>query len=130
MQVIPRNIKLDIERPEYHRTIAVQDSQTGKVFAFSTGSQMSSRLLSAKSANSFVILPKATAEAPVYHCSGQTKCLIFGPIVNKSPKEIQELIDTNEGQSFKPSCPCCVSKTEEKKTEQTIPSQVKPATTI
>lgn len=71
---------------------------------------MSSRLLSAKSANGFVILPRGTPENPVYHCSGQTQCLLFGPIVNKSPQEIQQLIDTNEGQSLKPSCPCCVSK--------------------
>ena len=49
---------------------------------------MSSRLLSAKSANSFVILPRGTADVPVYHCSGQTQCLVFGPIVNKSTKEI------------------------------------------
>jgi len=58
---------------------------------------MSSRLLSAKSSNSFVILPRGTADVPVYHCQGQTQCLIYGPIVNKSTKEIQELIDTNEG---------------------------------
>jgi molybdopterin adenylyltransferase len=71
---------------------------------------MSSRLLSAKSSNGFVILPRGTPDIPVYHCSGQTQLLLFGPIVNKSTKEIQALIDTNEGQAFKPSCPCCVSK--------------------
>lgn len=38
VQLIPRNVKVDPERPEYHRTVAVQDLQTGKVFAFSTGS--------------------------------------------------------------------------------------------
>lgn len=37
VQLIPRNLKIDPERPEYHRTVAVQDSQTGKIFAFSTG---------------------------------------------------------------------------------------------
>jgi len=88
VQLIPRNVKVDPERPEYHRTVAVQDVQTGKVFAFSTGSQMSSRLLSARNANSFVILPKGTPEVPVYHSSGQTKALIIGPLVQKSSKEV------------------------------------------
>ena len=88
VQLIPRNVKVDPERPEYHRAVAVQDVQTGKVFAFSTGSQMSSRLLSARNANSFVILPKGTPEVPVYHCSGQTKALIIGPLVQKSSKEV------------------------------------------
>lgn len=89
MQVIPRSVKVDPERPEYHRTICIQDSTSGKVFALSTGSQMSSRLLSAKSANSFVILPRGTKENNnSYHCGGQTKALIVGPIVQKTPKEI------------------------------------------
>jgi hypothetical protein len=54
---------------------------------------MSSRLLSAKSANSFVILPKGTSEKPVYHCTGQTRCIIIGPIVQKSTKEIEKMIE-------------------------------------
>lgn len=71
VQVVPRSVKVDPERPEYHRTICIQDSTSGKVFALSTGSQMSSRLLSAKSANSFVILPRGTKENNnSYHCTG------------------------------------------------------------
>lgn len=53
----PAKVKLDAERPEYHRAVAVQDASTAKVFAFSTGSQLSSRLLSAKSVNCLVYLP-------------------------------------------------------------------------
>ena len=58
---------------------------------------MSSRLLSAKSSNSFVILPRATPEAPIYHSHGQTQALIIGPLVMKTTKEIQEMIDGQEG---------------------------------
>jgi len=31
-------------------------------------------------------------------------------MIVKSTKEIQALLDAHEGASFKPSCPCCVSK--------------------
>ncbi len=85
VQLIPRNVKVDPERPEYHRVVIVQDSTSGKLFAFSTGSQLSSRLLSAKSSNGFAILP---ATADVYHCSGTTKVLLVGPLVLKSPTEV------------------------------------------
>ena len=59
VQLLPKQVKLDKERPEYHRTVAIQEVESGKIFAFSTGSQLSSRLLSAKSANCLVILPRA-----------------------------------------------------------------------
>lgn len=38
VQLIPRSVKVDPERPEYHRVVIVQDSSSGKLFAFSTGS--------------------------------------------------------------------------------------------
>jgi len=68
---------------------------------------MSSRLLSARSANGFVTLP---AQPEGYHCSGTTKAMLIGPMVTKTPAEIQQLIGSLEGATFKPQCACCAPK--------------------
>lgn len=49
-------IRLDPERPEYHRATLAWKS--GKFVAISTGDQSSSRIISAKKANCLLILPK------------------------------------------------------------------------
>ncbi|CAM9423610.1 unnamed protein product, partial [Phaeothamnion confervicola] len=53
-------LKLDPERAEYHRAIVRWDAAAGAFVAASTGSQMSSRLLSMKSANALLCLPAAS----------------------------------------------------------------------
>lgn len=68
---------------------------------------MSSRLLSARNANGFVMLP---AQAEGYHCSGTTKALLIGAMVTKTPAEVQQMIGALEGAQFKPQCACCATK--------------------
>lgn len=53
------SIKLDPERPEYHRAILISNADgSGRVHAHSTGNQRSSRLLSMLSANALLFLPQ------------------------------------------------------------------------
>ena len=57
-------IKMDPERPEYHRAVAswmarADGSEGGELLAQSTGGQISSRLLSARSANLLLEIPQA-----------------------------------------------------------------------
>eukprot|EP00891_Asterochloris_glomerata_P008529 jgi/Astpho2/8529/e_gw1.00125.32.1_t len=69
-----RELKLDPERPEYHRvTLSFrkahyeddgQHEARGELVAESTGGQISSRLLSMRSANALVELPKASGALP------------------------------------------------------------------
>lgn len=54
---LAHSIKLDPERPEYHRAMVKWESPTGFV-AYSTGKQASSRLLSARGANALLALPR------------------------------------------------------------------------
>ena len=54
-------LKLDPERPEYHRATAVWHPELGGLCADSTGGQISSRLLSCRSANLLLELPQARA---------------------------------------------------------------------
>jgi gephyrin len=55
-------MKLDPERPEYHRSIVRWDDKSNCFSARSTGAQASSRLLSARSANALVIVPQGTGK--------------------------------------------------------------------
>src|SRR3990167_3796179 len=52
------SLKLDPERPEYHRASVYWYPKDNEFFAFSTGSQASSRLLSMRSANALLELPQ------------------------------------------------------------------------
>ena len=62
-------LRLDPERPEYHRAALHWDSGlndgNGGYLAVSTGSQASSRLLSMRTANALLELPQAEGELPV-----------------------------------------------------------------
>lgn len=60
---LSQDIKLDAERPEYHRAILQWVDGQGYV-ATSTGKQASSRLLSARSANALLELPAKNATLP------------------------------------------------------------------
>lgn len=52
------SLALDPERAEYHRAVLRSDSSSGVVYASSTGNQRSSRLLSMRSANALLVLPR------------------------------------------------------------------------
>lgn len=53
-----KDIQIDPERPEYHRVSVYYDLQLKQLVASSTGNQRSSRLLSMRSANALLCLPK------------------------------------------------------------------------
>uniref|UniRef100_K3XC11 MoaB/Mog domain-containing protein n=1 Tax=Globisporangium ultimum (strain ATCC 200006 / CBS 805.95 / DAOM BR144) TaxID=431595 RepID=K3XC11_GLOUD len=57
-------IKLDPERPEFHRATIAWDAKQLKFMATSTGRQISSRLLSCRNANALLSLPTGTEIRP------------------------------------------------------------------
>lgn len=57
-------LRLDKDRPEYHRASARWDAAAGALVAESTGGQISSRLLSCRSANLLLELPRAEGALP------------------------------------------------------------------
>jgi gephyrin len=72
------NIKLDPERPEYHRAILLNvDDKSGAVHAYSTGNQRSSRLLSMLSANALLFLPQGPG---VIEVGAQVQALLIRPL--------------------------------------------------
>jgi gephyrin len=58
--VLSHAIRLDSERPEYHRATIQWDQKQMKFIAKSTGGQISSRLLSCRHANALLVLPTGT----------------------------------------------------------------------
>lgn len=78
-------IKMDPERPEYHRTVvrwvrpagAPEDALAGEFVADSTGGQISSRILSLKSANALLEVPKAKG---VLEAGTALSALVIGDI--------------------------------------------------
>ncbi|CAM9122404.1 unnamed protein product [Pylaiella littoralis] len=58
-------LRLDPVRPEYHRAVVSWNGIAGRFDAASTGSQMSSRLLSMKSANALLCVPRGDGELAV-----------------------------------------------------------------
>jgi len=61
------SIRLDPERPEYHRALIRFDLEEGVFKAESTGRQASSRLASMRSANALLELPRADTTLEVGH---------------------------------------------------------------
>ncbi|TMW67155.1 hypothetical protein Poli38472_012271 [Pythium oligandrum] len=57
---LSHSVRLDPERPEFHRATVVWDAKTHKLVATSTGRQVSSRLLSCRHANVLLSLPTGT----------------------------------------------------------------------
>ncbi|CAM9235871.1 unnamed protein product [Ectocarpus sp. 4 AP-2014] len=55
-------LRLDSVRPEYHRAVVSWNSIAGRFDAASTGNQMSCRLLSMKSANALLCVPRGEGE--------------------------------------------------------------------
>jgi molybdenum cofactor synthesis domain-containing protein len=72
------SIKLDPERPEYHRAILISNGDgSGCVQAYSTGSQRSSRLLSMLSANALLFLPQGPG---VIEVGARVQALLIRPL--------------------------------------------------
>eukprot|EP01063_Lacrimia_lanifica_P003871 TRINITY_DN12138_c0_g1_i1.p1 TRINITY_DN12138_c0_g1~~TRINITY_DN12138_c0_g1_i1.p1 ORF type:complete len:781 (+),score=246.73 TRINITY_DN12138_c0_g1_i1:1616-3958(+) len=75
-----RELKLDPERPEYHRVQVRFCARTQRLVAASTGGQISSRLLSMHGANGFLRLPKGSAAQPTARPHQQYDCVLFGAL--------------------------------------------------
>lgn len=76
-----QTIRMDSERPEYHRAVAKFDSKVGGFVAYSTGNQLSSRLLSMHSANVLLEIPQGTGTLQV---GDKVTALIIGPFGHDS----------------------------------------------
>jgi len=62
---IANELRLDPERPEYHRATTTWDNKQLCLVAETTGIQASSRLLSMKTANTLLLLPQQSGTLPV-----------------------------------------------------------------
>lgn len=62
---LSHNVKLDIERPEYHRVTLKTESNGNQLIATSTGVQQSSRLLSLRDAEGLLVLPQGAGNRMV-----------------------------------------------------------------
>eukprot|EP00899_Mesostigma_viride_P012740 jgi/Mesvir1/21467/Mv03923-RA.1 len=81
-------LELDPERPEYQRAVVCWSGdfgggETASLLAFSTGKQVSSRLLSMSTANALLELP---AGQGVVEKGARVSALLIGPILN-APRE-------------------------------------------
>eukprot|EP01062_Namystynia_karyoxenos_P080870 TRINITY_DN8784_c0_g1_i1.p1 TRINITY_DN8784_c0_g1~~TRINITY_DN8784_c0_g1_i1.p1 ORF type:complete len:583 (+),score=183.12 TRINITY_DN8784_c0_g1_i1:85-1833(+) len=73
-------LKLDMERPEFHRCVVRWDEGRGRFVGESTGRQASHRLLSMRGANGLMALPKGTPERPTYGAGEEVGILLIGPL--------------------------------------------------
>eukprot|EP00547_Thalassionema_nitzschioides_P004629 CAMPEP_0194212392 /NCGR_PEP_ID=MMETSP0156-20130528/12206_1 /TAXON_ID=33649 /ORGANISM="Thalassionema nitzschioides, Strain L26-B" /LENGTH=647 /DNA_ID=CAMNT_0038940201 /DNA_START=43 /DNA_END=1982 /DNA_ORIENTATION=- len=73
------NIKLDKERPEYHRVVLFQsDDGSGDLIAKSTGVQRSSRLMSLRDAEALLMLPRGAEKSEALAGEECTALLLEG----------------------------------------------------
>ena len=70
-------MRLDPQRPEYHRASVAWDDASGRLLALSTGAQRSSRLLSMRSANALLELPQADGTLPA---GSDIRALLIGEV--------------------------------------------------
>lgn len=71
-------LRLDRERPEYHRCQLKWDTTRGGFTASSTGIQASHRLLSLAGANGLMVLPVATDEQPAVEPNSTVSVMVIG----------------------------------------------------
>jgi gephyrin len=81
---VTSDIKLDPERPEYHRVALAWRTESGgdpgHFVASSTGFQRSSRLLSVRSTTGLLELPRGTPEAGSISAGSAVPCLLIGDL--------------------------------------------------
>ena len=90
--MLTSDIKLDTERPEFHRAIVCYNSSLSQFTATSTGVQRSSRLMSTvkdgKNANALLMLPKGReVEGGILKAGEVVDCLLVSPPTAEVEKE-------------------------------------------
>ena len=81
------DIRLDPERPEYHRITFADENMTS---VRSTGIQQSSRLLSLQKADGVVVLPRGTSDHPVAKAGEKYTLLLLFNRNTTMAKQVQE----------------------------------------
>jgi len=76
---VQQRLKMDPQRPEFHRAIVKWDNSLGCFVAESTGKQISSRLLSMKTANALLCLPQ---EEGFVESGSIVDAILIGSITN------------------------------------------------
>ena len=122
------SVKMDIERPEYHRCVVVYDTTTSTYHAYSTGIQQSSRMLSLRTANALLIVP---AGRGVLSKGANLRCVLLSlpssitttpsttpntntnadsdtATIEPQSASASELVPEHQYDNFG-SCPCCVN---------------------
>ena len=83
---LQQTLKLDFERPEYHRVRL--DSRHGQYFATSTGTQRSSRLASLQNADGLMVLPQATKDKKQAIEGEEYTVLLLRPLFGVEPSTV------------------------------------------
>ena len=92
---LTHSIRLDPQRPEYHRATVWWDRHSNGLLAQSTGAQASSRLLSMRSANALLELPRssdtlqpgATVEALLFSSLPGSEFIPPAPLVRQHHRQ-------------------------------------------
>lgn len=108
------SVKMDAERPEYHRCVVVYDTATSTYHAYSTGIQQSSRMLSLRAANALLIVPSGKgvlSKGAVLRCVllSLPHSITTGTTIHAAePAVIASSLPEHQYDNFG-SCPCCVN---------------------
>eukprot|EP00742_Colponemidia_sp_Colp-10_P003227 GILJ01003437.1.p1 GENE.GILJ01003437.1~~GILJ01003437.1.p1 ORF type:complete len:729 (-),score=124.40 GILJ01003437.1:35-2137(-) len=88
--VSTHSLSLDNDRPEYHRARVYFSAKKNQLVAYSTGKQASSRLLSARSVNAFLMLPQSSRDIPHIDKGDMVDAMLFGEIYPPAAEEDEE----------------------------------------
>lgn len=78
---LTQNIKMDPERPEFHRALVIFDLEKREFASYSTGNQLSSRLLSMYGANALLEIPQGSGVVPK---GSFISAVVIGDISNRN----------------------------------------------
>eukprot|EP00484_Ammonia_sp_Unknown_P004183 CAMPEP_0197074520 /NCGR_PEP_ID=MMETSP1384-20130603/211146_1 /TAXON_ID=29189 /ORGANISM="Ammonia sp." /LENGTH=711 /DNA_ID=CAMNT_0042513361 /DNA_START=30 /DNA_END=2166 /DNA_ORIENTATION=- len=82
---IAKDIRMDSERPNYHRCTVYWDKSKERFIGYDTGAQRSSRLLSCKSANCLLRIPQKDGVLPK---GSMVKALVIGDLIPDMPPKL------------------------------------------
>ena len=95
---LTHDVKLDKERPEYHRVTIVK-SPDGSYLATTTGVQQSSRLMSLRDAEGYLVLPQASDEKPTARTGEIFPVLVIGNAGNVKKIAIRDSVHLKQSKT-------------------------------